>query len=132
MKVLTAWLKERGEARDNALLITNRCCRFSRDGVARIVKKYAQIAVISCPSIGEKRVSPYTLRHTCAMDFLRKGIDCSIIALWLGHETLETTQLYLHAEMGIKKRAMDQTKPADIPEGIYRPKDDILVFLESL
>ncbi len=131
-EVLTEWLRERGETADTALFLTNRRRRFSRDGIERLVKKYVTLATTSYPSIGEKRVSPHTLRHSCAMDLLRHHVDCAVIALWFGHETMETTQIYLHAEMAIKKRAMDQTKPVDIPKGVYQPADDIRAFLNTL
>ncbi len=132
LEVLTEWLRERGKTTDNALFLTNRRRRFSRDGIERIVRKYVIIAAKTCPSIGEKRVSPHTLRHSCAMDLLRHQVDCAVIALWLGHETIDTTQIYLHTEMEIKKRAMDQTTPADVPKGVYQPTDDIRAFLNSL
>ncbi len=132
VKVLTAWLQERGKARDEALFVTNRWSRFSRDGIGRIVRKYVAIAALSCPSLREKRVSPHTLRHTAAMDLLRSGVSCTVIALWLGHESIETTQIYLHADMEIKKKAMEQTRPEDIPGGVYQPGDDILAFVMSL
>ena len=66
------------------------------------------------------------------MDLLRHQVDCAVSALWLGHETIETTQIYRHAEMAIKKRAMDQTTPVDIPKGVDQPTDDIRAFLNSL
>ncbi len=132
VEVLTAWLQERGQARDNALFVTNRRSRFSRDGVERIVQKYVEMAARSCLSIGDKRVSPPTLRHTTAMNLLRRGVSCTVIALWLGHETRETTQIYRHADMEIKKKAMEQTRPEDIPGGIDQPNGDILAFLKSL
>ncbi len=85
VEVLTTWLQERGKAGDDALFVTNRCRRFSRDGIGRIVRKHVAIAARSCPSLGKKRVSPHTLRHTAAMDLLRSGVSCTVIALWLGH-----------------------------------------------
>ncbi len=132
VKVLSDWLQERGAAKDNALFVTNRYKRLSRDGVARIVSKYVGKAAISCPSIGEKRVSPHTLRHSAAMDLLRSGVSCTVIALWLGHEKIDTTQVYLHADMAIKKKAMERTRSQDIPAGLYQPEDDLLVLLKSL
>ena len=117
---LTEWLQERGAMTpDEPLFISNRQDRFSRDGIERIVRKYCTMATETCPSLHDKRVSPHTLRHTAAMDLLRSGVGCTVIALWLGHESVETTQIYLHADMEIKKQAMDQTRPTDIPEGIY-------------
>ena len=132
LEVLTEWLRERGKTTDHALFLTNRRRRFSRDGFERIVRKEVITAAKTCPSIGAKRVSPHTLRHSCAMDLLRHQVDCAVLALWLGHETIETTQIYLHTEMEIKKRAMDQTTPADFPKGVYQATDDIRAFLNSL
>ena len=132
LEVLTEWLRERGKTTDHALFLTNRRRRFSRDGMERIVRKDVIMAAKTCPSIGAKRVSPHTLRHSCAMDLLRKEINCAVSALWLGHETIETTQIYRHTEMAIKKRAMDQTTPADVPKGVYQPTDDMRAFLNSL
>ena len=71
-------------------------------------------------------------RHTAAMELLRSGVGCTVIALWLGHESVETTQIYLHADIEIKKQAMDQTRPAEVTEGVYRPDDKLRVFLDSL
>ncbi len=117
---LTEWLQERRAMKpEEPLFISNRQGRFSRDGIERIVRKYCTIAAETCPSLHDKRVSPHTLRHTAAMNLLRSGVGCTVIALWLGHESVETTQVYLHADMAIKKQAMNQTRPTDIPEGIY-------------
>ena len=85
-----------------------------------------------CPSMRAKRVTPHTLRHTAAMRLLRAGVDTSVIALWLGHERTETTQVYLHADLGIKERALARTAPIDISPGRYRPTDPLLAFLEAL
>lgn len=129
---LAEWLRERGGAPDDPLFASNRKRRFSRDGIERIVTKHVRLAARTCPSLRNKRVSPHTLRHSAAMDLLRSGVDCAVIALWLGHESVETTQVYLHADMGIKKQAMDRTRPMDVPGGVYRPDDEVLAFLESL
>ena len=130
---LRRWLRESGaDAPGRPVFESNRRDRFSRDGIERIVRKHARTAAQACPSLDEKRVSPHTLRHTAAMELLRDGVSCTVIALWLGHESAETTQVYLHADMEIKKRAMDQTRPTDVPEGVYSPDDEILAFLRSL
>ncbi len=131
--VLREWLQERGmKIPDEPLFISNRQSRLSRDGIERIVRKYCMMAAETCPSLHDKRVSPHTLRHTAAMDLLRSGVGCTVIALWLGHESVETTQIYLHADMEIKKQAMDQTRPMDVAEGVYKPSNDVLAFLGSL
>lgn len=130
---LEGWLRESGaRAPDEPVFASNRRDRFSRDGIERIVRKHGRIAARACPSLGDRRVSPHSLRHTAAMDLLRNGVSRTVIALWLGHESAETTQVYPHADMEIKRRAMDRTRPADVPEGVFRPDDDVLAFLRSL
>ena len=74
----------------------------------------------------------HVLRHSAAMRLLHAGVDTSVIALWLGHENIETTQVYLHADLEIKERALARTKPAETPPGRYRPTDKLLAFLEAL
>ena len=132
IRVLREWLRERGGAPDESLFISNRRGRFSRDGIERIVRKYVRMAAEVQPSLKDKRISPHSLRHAAAMALLRSGVGCAVIALWLGHEHVETTQIYLHADMEIKKQAMDQTRPMDVPAGVYRPGDRLLAFLDSL
>ena len=132
VQALRGWIGERVASPDLPLFVSNRRGRFSRDGIERIVRKYTRMASEICPTLQNKRVSPHTLRHTAAMELLRSGVSCTVIALWLGHESVETTQIYLHADMQIKKDAMDQTRPVVVPEGIYRPDDTLMAFLEAL
>lgn len=105
---------------------------LTRDAVALIVSKHARTASARCPSLAHKKVSPHVLRHTCAMQLLRAGVDISTIALWLGHESPQTTQIYLHADLALKERALARTTPPDAPIGRYQPPDAILAFLEAL
>ena len=79
-----------------------------------------------------KRVTPHVLRHTTAMDLLQAGVDRAVIALWLGHESIETTQIYLDADLAMKERALDRTAPLGAGPGRFRPRDSLLVFLEGL
>jgi len=130
--VLREWLKERNAAAEQPLFVSNRGTRLSRDAVERIVRKHVQTTSVVCATLENKRVSPHTLRHSAAMALLRNGVSCTVIAMWLGHESVETTQIYLHADMEIKRKAMDQTRPANVPKGSYRPNDDLKAFLESL
>ena len=132
VRALRGWLVERAAMPDQPLFLSNRRGRFSRDGIERIVRKYVRMASETCPTLQSKRVSPHTLRHSTAMELLRSGVSCTVIALWLGHETVESTQVYLHADMQIKKNAMDQTRPTDVPEGTYRPENELMAFLEAL
>ena len=118
--MLRTWLAELGPAPDGPLFPTQAGGRLSRDAVERLVAKHAATAEATCPSIKEKNVTPHTLRHTAAMSLLRAGVDTSVIALWLGHEDAETTQVYLHADMTIKEQALARvqqpgTSPGTLP-----------------
>ena len=129
---LRSWLTERPGNDGDPLFISIRGGRLSRDAVERIVQKYTALATEVCPSLKGKRVTPHVLRHAAAMTLLQSGVDCAVIALWLGHESLETTQIYLHADLQLKEKAMDQTKPVGVPSGRYQPPDEVMTFLEAL
>ena len=132
MATLRVWLAERAGDTTDPLFPTQRGARLSRDALEHRLAKYVAAAVRSCPTIANKRITAHVLRHTAAMRLLRAGVDTSIIALWLGHESVETTQIYLHADMGMKERALARTTPLNSVPGRYRPKDAMLAFLESL
>jgi integrase/recombinase XerD len=105
---------------------------MSRDAVERLVSKYAALAAATCPSLKNKCVSPHTLRHTSAMQLLAAGVDRTVIALWLGHESTETTEIYVHADLAIKERAIARTAPLPAAARRYKPPDRLLAFLEAL
>lgn len=105
---------------------------MSRDAVERMLKKYVAVAARKAPSLSKKNVSPHTLRHTTAVHLMQAGVDRSVIALWLGHEHIETTQMYLHADLSIKEKALSLTAPYNIKRKRYRAQDDLLAFLEQL
>jgi integrase/recombinase XerD len=130
--VLRRWTKERAGAPEQPLFPTSRGHALSRDAVALIVSRHAKTASRSCPTLATKTVSPHVLRHTAAMNLLHAGVDTSVIALWLGHESTDATQIYLHADMAIKERALARTTPIGVQPGRYRPADDMLAFLERL
>lgn len=130
--VLREWLKERGGDPDEPLFPTSRGRALGRDAIALLVKKHSNTAGHGCPTLGAKAVSPHVLRHTAAMNLLHAGVDSTVIALWLGHESVEATQIYLHADMAIKERALARTTPPKSTPGRYRPPDALLAFLESL
>jgi len=132
VKVLEAWLHERPPAPDAWVFPSSRKGRLSGDAVERLVAKHTAVAQQRCPSLAAKRVTPHTLRHTAAMRLLQRGVDRSVIALWLGHESMETTQVYLHADIRLKEQALARTAPSGLAPGRYRPDDAILAFLESL
>ena len=130
--VLRTWLAERRGQLDDPLFPSLRGTALSRDAVAWMTAKYAEVAKRTCPSLQSKRVSPHVLRHTAAMQLLQAGVDTSVIALWLGHESTETTHIYLHADLDIKEKALARTAPPSTNPGRYHPPDTLLAFLESL
>ena len=130
--VLAAWMKERGGGPGDPLFPTRRGTQISRGAVGRLVARHAVTAAATCPAIADKNVTPHTLRHSCAMALLAQGVDTAVIALWLGHERVETTQIYVHADMSIKERALARTAPPNTTPGRYRPPDSLLAFLTGL
>jgi site-specific recombinase XerD len=130
--VLRAWLAERCGQPAEPLFPGRRGGRLSPDAVQRLVAKHATAAARRCPSLRGRRVTPHVLRHTSAMSLLRGGVDTTVIALWLGHEDVRTTQIYLHADLSLKERALARTAPLGSSPGRYRPPDRLLAFLESL
>ena len=129
---LSAWLDERRGQPADPLFPSRGGGPLSRDSIEHLVGKYATIARQRCPSLEKKHITPHVLRHSAAMELLQHGVDRAVIALWLGHESVETTQMYLHADMRLKERALSRTKPLGIKPGRYRPTDELLGFLESL
>jgi site-specific recombinase XerD len=132
VEVLRAWLTERQAGPADPLFATTGGRALSRYGIDAIIDRHVHAATISCPSLASKVVSAHTLRHTAAMRLLHAGVDTTVIALWLGHESVETTQMYVHADLTLKERALSRTTPIGSPPGRYRPSDDLLAFLEAL
>lgn len=130
--MLKVWQTERDGQAVEPLFPTSTGKPLTRKALARRIAKHTNHAAERCPSLQEKTVTPHTLRHTAAMRLLHAGIDTSVIALWLGHEQVETTQVYLHADLELKERALAKTKPLDSKPGRYRPPDDLLDFLDRL
>lgn len=129
---LRAWLRERNADPSDPLFPNARGGPLSPDGVQYLLDKHIATASQQCPSLKKKRVSPHVLRHSAAMDLLHHGVDRSVIALWLGHESVETTQIYTHANLEIKEKALAKTTPLNVRPGRYRPDDELLAFLQSL
>ena len=131
--VLRTWTHERGGNPDDPLFPSRRGTPLSRSAVERLVAKHVTAAERHCPSLRTKRTTPHTLRHSCAMELLRSGVDSAVIALWLGHEQVDTTtRIYLHADLSIKERALARTQPRHAKPGRYRPPDRLLAFLDDL
>lgn len=130
--VLRAWLAEHTGQAAEPLFTTRSGKMLSRDALERRLAKHAASATLACPSLSQKKITLHGLRHTAAMRLLHAGVDTSVIALWLGHEQVETTQIYLHADLAIKERALARVTPAHIKPGRYRPPDTLIAFLEAL
>lgn len=131
--IMKAWLSEPSNVRVDVLFPTIHGNRLSADSVQYLVKKHTAVAGIQCPSLKQKHVTPHVLRHTAAMELLCAGVDSSVIAMWLGHESTQTTQAYLHAHMALKEEALARVAPLNTDGGIhYQPSDQLLNFLTSL
>jgi len=131
-EALRAWFTQIGAAPNDPLFTTILGRPLSRDAVERIVRKHAATAASNNAKFRLKRVMPHVLRHTAAMQLLQSSVDRTIIALWLGHESIETTQVYIHADIELKETALALTKPIDGKSECYRLGDELLAFLEAL
>lgn len=132
LKVLETWRKERGGSDQDPLFPSYSGNKLSRDALEHIVQRHTLSAAIKCPALKGKRVSPHVLRHSTAMELLQHGVDQSVIALWLGHESVETTQVYMHADLRIKEKALERMDPKTQKPSRYHPDDKLLAFLEAL
>jgi site-specific recombinase XerD len=128
---MKAWLPELAKSTD-WLFPNAQGGRLSADAVQRLLAKYHRIACHACPSLKKKRVTPHVLRHTLAMTLLHAGIDRSVIALWLGHESVETTQIYLDADLALKEKILGKTIQGDQRPRLFKPGDRLLAFLKGL
>lgn len=129
---LRAWLDEHHANTHAPLFPTRRGNPLSRDAIEHRLTHYAAQAAAQCPSIQGKKITAHVLRHTTAMRLLHAGVDTSVIALWLGHESVDTTQIYLHADLTIKEKALARTRPPNSRTGRYQPPDSLLAWLEAL
>ena len=129
---LRAWLAERGAAPGDPLFVTSRGGPMSNDALQQRLAVYAVTAARSCPTLAGKNITPHVLRHTAAMRLLHAGNDITVIALWLGHANVTTTQIYLQADMALKQQALNRTTPPATQPGRYKPPDQLLAFLEAL
>lgn len=131
-RVLEAWMKEPWPFASKFLFPNLSGGKLSADAVQDLVNKHVAAARGKCLSLAKKRVTPHILRHTAAMELLQAGIDRAMIALWLGHESVETTQIYLDANLELKEEILAKTKPINGKPGRYRPTDQLLGFLQNL
>ena len=130
VKVLRAWIKERHGQPEEPLFPTRQGRQLSRYTIGVVVSKHA--AAANCPSLKAKRVTPHTLRHANAMLLRAKDVDIATIALWLGHENIQTTRIYEHADPKLKEQAIARTSSLGAKPGRYRPSDTLLAFLDGL
>ena len=129
---LEAWKRQRRAGAEEPVFANRAGTRLSTDAVKLLLDKYVAVAAKRCRSIGDKRVTPHTLRHTCAMNLLQAGVDTATIALWLGHASTKSVDVYLHADLKLKEQALARTAPTPAARKRYRPADQLLGFLESL
>jgi site-specific recombinase XerD len=130
--VMAAWLREPPRVPGQPVFPNARGGPLSPHGIHYLLAKHVKTACVQCPSLKRKRVSPHVLRHTTAMDLLQTGVEQSVIALWLGHESIETTQIYLDANLELKEKMLAKTTPPGGKPGLYRPDDTLLAFLNGL
>jgi site-specific recombinase XerD len=130
--VLNAWLDERAGRSEDPLFPTRTGRRLSRDAVQQRVSIHAKTAALASASLKTKQLHPHVLRHSCAMSLLQAGVDTTVIALWLGHADVRSTQPYLHADLTIKEKALALLTPPTVAPGRYKPPDALLAFLEDL
>jgi integrase/recombinase XerD len=130
--VLRDWLSEQDGDPDTPLFPTRRGQHLSRDAIEHRLAHYTVQAANGCPSLHGKTITPHVLRHTTAMRLLHAGVDTSVIALWLGHVSVDTTQIYLHADLELKEQALARTRPPNGQRGRYQPADSLLTWLEAL
>jgi site-specific recombinase XerD len=132
VSVLRAWLAESGAGATGLVFASRRDTPLSRDAVERLVTKHTKVAARRCATLARKNVTPHVLRHSTAIALLEAGVDRAVIALWLGHESVETTQMYLDADLAMKERALARTAPVAVGRSRFRPRDSLLMFLEAL
>lgn len=130
--VLKAWIREQGREDSKTLFPSSRGGSLSADGVQHLLARHVVQARKPCASLRKKRVSPHVLRHAAAMELLQAGVDRAVIALWLGHESVETTQIYLDADLALKEQALAKTNPVKVALKRYQPDDKLLAFLKQL
>ena len=132
VQALRAWVREQRKDQAKILFPSARGGQLSHDSVQYLVAKYAKSAAICCVTLRKKRVTPHVFRHTTAMELLQAGVDRAVIALWLGHESVETTQIYLDANLALKEDALKKTSPVNASVGRFKPDDQLLAFLRNL
>jgi site-specific recombinase XerD len=129
---LREWLKIHDAQPRSPLFPSRQSTPLSTDAVEWLVRKYATAAASRCPSLATRRITPHVLRHSTAMFLREAGVDISVIALWLGHESIASTQIYMHADLALKQRALGRTTPPEVTPNRYRPSDSLFAYLDAL
>ncbi len=130
--VVKAWINEQGDDESRFLFPSSRGGRLSADAVQHALTNHVAAACSTCPSLTKKHVTPHVLRHTAAMELFQAGVDRSLIAIWLGHESLDTTQIYLDANLQLKEAVLNRVNPVRSKPGRYRPDDRLMAYLKAL
>ena len=131
-RVLDKWFQELQGTCGSVAFPNARGHKMARDGVEYLLRQSVERAVARCPSLADKRISPHVIRHTCAMHLLQAGVDITVIALWLGHESIETTHIYMEADLATKERALQKVAPVEGRIPRFKPNDDLMAFLAAL
>jgi site-specific recombinase XerD len=131
-QVLKEWFRETQARDDDPAFPGIRGAPLTRFAIHLVLQKAVRSASRQCPSLVGKKVSPHLIRHGTAMALLQAGIDITVIAMWLGHESIETTNVYMHANLSMKEKALAKLQPIDTSFRRFRPDDRLLAFLEAL
>jgi len=130
--VLREWFRELGQQEQAMAFPSIRGEPITRFGVHLLLRKAVRKAVLHCTSLANKRVSPHVVRHSTAMALLQSGVDIAVIALWLGHESIETTNAYLHESLAMKEKALAKMEPIGTKLRRFQANDKVLAFLEAI
>jgi len=131
IKLLRKWIESNRYSSDSYLFPNNRGGKMTRSAIAKMLTTVVETAKTQCPTLKSQKISPHTLRHTTAMHLLQSGVDITVIAMWLGHERIETTNIYLSADMTMKEKALQAMQPPKTKDMRFRPKGSLLELLES-
>ena len=131
-RILKEWFRELGQQEQAVAFPSIRGEPLSRFAIHLLLHKTVERARSRCPSLMKKRISPHILRHSTAMALLQSGVDIAVIALWLGHESIETTNKYLHADLSIKEKALAKLQPMGGKFRKFHADDSLLAFLTNL
>jgi site-specific recombinase XerD len=131
-RTLQTWFRELGDTTNGFAFPNRHGGSLTRHGIAFIVGQAVKRGSVTCPSLAAKRVSPHVIRHTTAMHLLQGGVELGVIALWLGHESVETTHCYVQADLAMKERALEKLAPIGAPARRFKADDTLMAFLATV